>query len=141
MTFNELSPIEELKGKIKFYRKQSGLSQLEMSEKMDMTRTAYAYIENLEDGAKKITPEFILKFAKVLNISPNLFLRNNDRFTSTILKSNIPSAKPIDPLILSNKEIRMIKMLRTMPRNYFENVFEDIRADYENENENNTEKK
>ncbi len=128
MRISDLSNIEELKSKIIHYRKRSGLTQAEVAKKMEISRSTYAYAEK---NAERITPEFIYKFAKALNISPNLFLRNNEFEHTNVLRSRMPTQQPIEPLILSNKEIRIIKMLRMLPRDVFNDLYESVKNEFD----------
>lgn len=126
MLFDNLNSKDELKLKISYYRKKSGLTQSQVADKMGMTRSSYAYAET---RAEKLTPEFLNKLARVLGISPNVFL-SEKRPEGTISLGN-EFSKPTSPFVPTNKEQRIIKMLRMLPPEKFNNFYDEIRKECE----------
>lgn len=126
MSLNNLSAKEELKVKISYYRKKSGLTQSEVAEKMGMTRSSYAYAET---RAEKLTPEFLNKLAEAIGVSPNVFISDNVSNGGIYFGNRFSS--PADVFVTTNKEQRIIKMLRMLPAERFNKIYETIRKEYE----------
>lgn len=122
---NEFS--DHLRMKIVYYRKKAGLTQSEVAKKMGMTRTAYAYTET---KAARLNPDFLTKLAEVLGISPAVFVERQS--IKPQIASNEPSAYVATPFATSNKEQRIIKMLRMLSGESYEKIYEIIRNEYEN---------
>lgn len=126
MSLDNLTYKDELKVKINYYRKKSGMTQSEVAEKMGMTRSSYAYAET---RAERLTPEFLSKLAGVLGVSPNVFISEKE-IPSNVSFANQYSAPP-DVFITTNKEQRIIKMLRMLPKDISNEFYEAIRNEYE----------
>lgn len=62
------SNIEVMSQRLKMLRKQSGLSQLQVAEKLYVTRSAYA---NYEQGTRRPGADIIEKLAELFNVSPD----------------------------------------------------------------------
>ena len=127
MLLDEFSYKDEIKVKIAYYRKKSGLTQSEVAEKMGMTRSSYAYAET---RAEKLSADFLKKLAEVLGVSPNVFLPENRAKPIIDIKS--PHPPQVEPFVTTNKEQRTIKMLRMLPKETFDYFYEEIRKQYEN---------
>ncbi len=125
--FDELSFKDELKVKIVYYRKKRGLTQSQVAEKMGITRSTYAYAET---RAERLSPDFLTKLAKALDVSPNVFIYEDINKGDGGIKN--PPSPPIEPFVTTNKEQRTIMMLRLLPKKTFDYFYEEIRKEYEN---------
>lgn len=67
------SVLKEIGARINLKRKESGMTQEQLAEKMDVS---VQMISNLEQGKKAIRPENLIKLCDVLNVSSNYILRN-----------------------------------------------------------------
>lgn len=65
------SNIEVMIQRLKMLRKQCGLSQLQVAEKLYVTRSAYA---NYEQGTRRPGADIIEKLAELYNVSPDYLL-------------------------------------------------------------------
>ena len=65
------SNIEVMSQRLKMLRKQCGLSQLQVAEKLYVTRSAYA---NYEQGTRRPGADIIEKLAELFNVSPDYLL-------------------------------------------------------------------
>lgn len=60
--------------RIKFYRNQKNMSQMQLAEKADLSAP---YISYIETGAKKISLPVLIKIAEVLGTTPNNLLTDH----------------------------------------------------------------
>lgn len=60
--------------RIKFYRKQKNMSQMQLAEKVDLSAP---YISYIETGAKKISLPVLIKISEVLGTTPNNLLTDH----------------------------------------------------------------
>lgn len=65
----------EFSERLKDLRKQSGLTQVGVAEKLGISQPAYA---SWERGAKKPTQENLVKIAQILNISVDYLVGNSE---------------------------------------------------------------
>ena len=65
----------EFSERLKDLRKQAGLTQVEVAEKLGISQPAYA---SWERGAKKPTPENLVKIAQILNVSVDYLVGNSE---------------------------------------------------------------
>ena len=70
---------------LKELREQRGLSQRQMAEKVG--GNYYTFISQLESGRGRIPPDRYLIWADVLNISPEVFVRNLLRYYDPVTYS------------------------------------------------------
>ena len=63
----------EFSERLKDLRKQSGLTQVDVAEKLGISQPAYA---SWERGAKKPTQENLVKIAQILNVSVDYLVGN-----------------------------------------------------------------
>jgi len=70
---------------LKELREQRGLSQRQMAEKVG--GNYYTFISQLESGRGRIPPDRYLVWADVLNISPEVFVRNLLRYYDPVTYS------------------------------------------------------
>ena len=78
-------------------RRQYGLSQAELANKLHMPQSTYA---NYETGKRKITLELIMQFSQFYSVSPTFLVTGQEQFDSDIS--------------ISLPEIEMIKKYRTL---------------------------
>ena len=65
----------EFSERLKDLRKQAGLTQVEVAEKLGISQPAYA---SWERGAKKPTQENLVKIAQILNVSVDYLVGNSE---------------------------------------------------------------
>lgn len=65
----------EFSERLKDLRKQAGLTQVDVAEKLGISQPAYA---SWERGAKKPTQENLVKIAQILNVSVDYLVGNSD---------------------------------------------------------------
>lgn len=119
--------LEELRMKILFYRKKKGFSQEEVAERMNIARNRYAY---LETTAVKYPQEKLIKLAKALEVSPAVFLNTIAPAALTVENTPSSSVKP-ESFPTSAKEQRIIKMLRMLSNDAYDEIYNIIRREYE----------
>jgi transcriptional regulator with XRE-family HTH domain len=83
---------------IRFYRKQAGLTQAQLAEKVDSSTN---YISTIELGKKFPSPTMIEKLAKIFNIeSPLLFLDRNGATLRTFGSCRYELIKNVEQTII-----------------------------------------
>ena len=65
----------EFSERLKDLRKQAGLTQVEVAEKLGISQPAYA---SWKRGAKKPTQENLVKIAQILNVSVDYLVGNSE---------------------------------------------------------------
>ena len=65
--------LKEIGARINLKRKELGMTQEQLAEKMDVS---VQMISNLEQGKKAIRPENLIKLCDALNVSSDYILRN-----------------------------------------------------------------
>ena len=65
----------EFSERLKDLRKQTGLTQVDVAEKLGISQPAYA---SWERGVKKPTQENLVKIAKILNVSVDYLVGNSE---------------------------------------------------------------
>ena len=65
----------EFSERLKDLRKQAGLTQVDVAEKLGISQPAYA---SWERGVKKPTQENLVKIAQILNVSVDYLVGNSD---------------------------------------------------------------
>ena len=65
----------EFSERLKDLRKQAGLTQVEVAEKLGISQPAYA---SWERGAKKPTQDNLVKIAQILNVSVDYLVGNSE---------------------------------------------------------------
>lgn len=116
---------EELRAKIIYYRKKKGFGQDKVADLMNMPRTTYWYKEK---NAAYLSSDFIGKLAKVLEVSPNVFLTEQ---TPPQLTMDNHSSSYSDNFKPTPKEQRALKMLRMLPEEAFVRYYNEIRKEFE----------
>ena len=71
----------EFSERLKDLRKQVGLTQVDVAEKLGISQPAYA---SWERGVKKPTQENLVKIAQVLNVSVDYLVGNSDERTDEL---------------------------------------------------------
>jgi len=100
-------------------RKLLDLTQQETAEKLGMKCSTYSQMERRGN----ISANMVLKLAAIFNISPDALLygenqQKNDTDGNTLGQTPTPPVKPnpIPPLLLTNREENIIKILRTLSK-------------------------
>ena len=71
----------EFSERLKDLRKQAGLTQVDVAEKLGISQPAYA---SWERGAKKPTQENLVKIAQILNVSVDYLVGNAEEKTDEL---------------------------------------------------------
>jgi transcriptional regulator with XRE-family HTH domain len=88
MALDENSSKQIIRAKIPLLRKRLGFTQDEIAEKLNISRSTYAYYES---KAPKIPPEILNQLAVIFNIEPEDFLPPN--VESPIIKFASPRSE------------------------------------------------
>ena len=125
MTINE---------RIAYYRKKSGLTQEQASERLDMKTGTYAKMEL----KGKIDSEKLMKLSELLGVPPEVLLcgessdDNNDFLSSMngngktqVLRQETPKFAE-NEYIPTNRELSAMKIIHNLPKNVREKVFDYI---------------
>jgi len=67
--------------RLKDLRKQAGLTQVDVAEKLGISQPAYA---SWERGVKKPTQENLVKIAQILNVSVDYLVGNSEEITDEL---------------------------------------------------------
>lgn len=71
----------EFSERLKDLRKQAGLTQVDVAEKLGISQPAYA---SWERGVKKPTQENLVKIAQILNVSVDYLVGNSEEITDEL---------------------------------------------------------
>lgn len=105
--------MNEFKDMLVFLRKREGLSQLELGEKLNLTKSAISMYEN---GKRKPSFEVLEAIADYFNVSMNFLMGK---------ESSEPEPSNISPITLSRK-VRRINVLGSVPAGVPTEAVEDI---------------
>ena len=126
--------------RIVLYRKMANLTQTEVAEKMGMKCSTYSQMER--KGA--INSERLLALSKILGVTPEMLLYETtvakkldfsaaETVTSSLNQNKDPFGKaPFSPapFIPTHKEESIIKILRNLPKSYYDEVVTFINQKY-----------
>ena len=126
--------------RIALYRKMANLTQTEVAEKMEMKCSTYSQMER----KGSISTERLLTLCKILGVTPEMLLYDNteskkldfsgtEAMTSSLNQQNNPFANNSHgpaPFIPTHKEESIIKILRNLPKPYYNDVLNFIEAKY-----------
>ena len=126
--------------RIALYRKMANLTQTEVAEKMGMKCSTYSQMER----KGSISTERLLTICKILGVTPEMLLYDNtegkkldfsgtETMTSTLNQQSNPFANSSygpAPFIPTHKEESIIKILRNLPKPYYDDVVNFIEAKY-----------
>ena len=116
---------ENIRKKIVFYRQRMGYDQDEIADILGIPRTTYWYKEN---SAVRLPESFFTAFAEACQISPSIFLDIDDQEPVTATNLQQTGGKNLQ---LSPKEERIIKMLRLLPYELFDQYYDNLRTDFQ----------
>lgn len=94
----------EFSERLKDLRKQAGLTQVDVAEKLGISQPAYA---SWERGIKKPTQENLVKIAQVLNVSVDYLVGNSEERTDEL--DNIELLFRINSKGLTEEEKELFK--------------------------------
>ena len=126
--------------RIALYRKMANLTQTEVAEKMGMKCSTYSQMER--KGA--ISADRLLVLADILGVTPEMLLYETptvkkldfsaaETVTSSLHQNKDPFGKaPFSPapFIPTHKEESIIKILRNLPKSYYDEVVAFIDQKY-----------
>ena len=126
--------------RIALYRKMANLTQTEVAEKMGMKCSTYSQMER----KGSISTERLLVLADILGVTPEMLLYETtvakkldfsaaETVTSSLNQNKDPFGKaPISPapFIPTHKEESIIKILRNLPKSYYDEVVTFINQKY-----------
>mgnify|MGYP001781835942 CR=1 FL=1 len=96
----------EFSERLKYLRKQAGLTQVEVAEKLGISQPAYA---SWERGVKKPTQENLVKIAQILNVSVDYLVGNLKDKTDDIDLSEVEILFRTTSDGMSNEEKEVFK--------------------------------
>ena len=94
----------EFSERLKDLRKQAGLTQVDVAEKLGISQPAYA---SWERGVKKPTQENLVKIAQILNVSVDYLVGNSEEKTDVL--DNIELLFRMNSKGLSDEEKKIFK--------------------------------
>ena len=126
--------------RIALYRKMANLTQTEVAEKMGMKCSTYSQMER----KGSISTERLLVLADILGVTPEMLLYETtvakkldfsaaETVTSSLNQNKDPFGKaPFSPatFIPTHKEESIIKILRNLPKSYYDEVVTFINQKY-----------
>ena len=126
--------------RIALYRKMANLTQTEVAEKMGMKCSTYSQM----DRKGSISTERLLVLADILGVTPEMLLYETtmakkldfsaaETVTSSLNQNKDPFGKaPFSPapFIPTHKEESIIKILRNLPKSYYDEVVTFINQKY-----------
>ncbi len=120
--------------KIVVLRKQSGMTQNEVADALNMKRSTYAYCER---KATKLTPDFLRQLSAVLHIPSSILLSSGSKSDSAAEPEHLsqevfPLDNSSEAMNISPKELRLIKMLRILPQDESARFINEIIEAYNN---------
>ena len=94
----------EFSERLKDLRKQAGLTQVDVAEKLGISQPAYA---SWERGVKKPTQENLVKIAQILNVSVDYLVGNSEEKTDEL--DNIELLFRMNSKGLTNEDKKVFK--------------------------------
>lgn len=131
---------KEVNKRIALYRKMANLTQTEVAEKMGMKCSTYSQMER----KGKINTERLLALSKILGVKPEMLLYDSSEGKTLDFSGTETSASTLSqnvnpfgnssygpaPFIPTHKEESIIKILRNLPKPYYDEVVNFIDAKY-----------
>lgn len=96
----------EFSERLKDLRKQAGLTQVDVAEKLGISQPAYA---SWERGVKKPTQENLVKISQVLNVSIDYLVGNSDEGVKEDELDNVELLFRMNSKGLSDEEKKVFK--------------------------------
>jgi transcriptional regulator with XRE-family HTH domain len=126
--------------RIALYRKMANLTQTEVAEKMGMKCSTYSQMER----KGSISSERLLALSKILGVNPEMLLYDSSEDKKIDFSGNEISASKLNqtnnpfsdnsyspaPFIATHKEESIIKILRNLPKPYYDEVINFIDSKY-----------
>ena len=116
----------EVKSRVIYYRKRRNMTQNDLADALNIPRSTYAYYEKRSTNIPK---DLLLRIAKVLEVSPNVFSDNIDTTLNVPQLSNNTS-NPIEPFTVTGNEQKLLTMLRNLPDEIRNKYTESIKDDF-----------
>ena len=121
--------------RIALYRKMANLTQIEVAEKMGMKCSTYSQMER----KGSISTERLLVLADILGVTPEMLLYDTpaanqfdfsaaEAVTNSLNQRSDPFSPA--PFIPTHKEESIIKILRNLPKSYYDEVVRFIDQKY-----------
>ena len=131
---------KEVNRRIALYRKMANLTQTEVAEKMGMKCSTYSQMER----KGRINTERLLALAKILGVKPEMLLYDSSEDKKIDFSGTEISASSLNqnnnpfsgsnynpaPFIATHKEESIIKILRNLPKTYYDEVINFIDSKY-----------
>lgn len=116
----------EIKSRVIYYRKRKNMTQNDLADALNIPRSTYAYYEK---RSANIPQSLLIKIAKVLEVSPNVFSDNIEPSVNITPLSNNTS-NPIEPFVVTGNEQKLLTMFRNLPDELKNKYSESIKEDF-----------
>ena len=116
----------EIKSRVIYYRKRKNMTQNDLADALIIPRSTYAYYEK---RSANIPQSLLIKIAKVLEVSPNVFSDNIEPSVNITPLSNNTS-NPIEPFVVTGNEQKLLTMFRNLPDELKNKYTESIKDDF-----------
>ncbi len=116
----------EIKSRVIYYRKRKNMTQNDLADALNIPRSTYAYYEK---RSANIPQSLLIKIAKVLEVSPNVFSDNIEPSVNITPLSNNTS-NPIEPFVVTGNEQKLLTMFRNLPDELKNKYTESIKEDF-----------
>lgn len=116
----------EIKSRVIYYRKRKNMTQNDLADALNIPRSTYAYYEK---RSANIPQSLLIKIAKVLEVSPNVFSDNIEPSVNITPLSNNTS-NPIEPFVVTGNEQKLLTMFRNLPDELKNKYTESIKDDF-----------
>lgn len=115
--------MESINQRVARCRKLAGFTQADVAEKLGIKISTYSQMERKGN----ITAQMVLDLAAIFNIDPNEMLYTAPTPTQkTSGQETLPPPAPDPQLLLTNLEQNIIKILRNIPKEDFDEIKELI---------------
>lgn len=115
--------METINQRVAHCRKLAGFTQADVAEKLNIKVSTYSQMERKGN----ITAQLILDLADIFNIDPNEMLYSElPKEIAKQPEATPPIPQDPPPLLLTNLEENIIKILRNIPKEDFEEIKELI---------------
>lgn len=116
----------EIKSRVIYYRKRKNMTQNDLADALNIPRSTYAYYEK---RSANIPQSLLIKIARVLEVSPNVFSDNIEPSVNITPLSNNTS-NPIEPFVVTGNEQKLLTMFRNLPDELKNKYTESIKDDF-----------
>ena len=105
---------------LKRLRKQKGLSQLKLSNEMQM---AFTFINDIENCKKWVSPETLARFATFFNVPVSTFFSTNEENAHSVIQASFVGRENSKPLRLPMpnflSQLRILIIILNSHRDFF----------------------